>query len=153
MPEEVTFDKVYYNDPPYRFEAGTPPIVEAIGLAAAIDYIQKKDRDAIYTHEMALLNYAHERLESVQSLYIYGRALNKGAIISFELEGIHAHDVATFVDRQGVAIRAGTHCAQPLLKHLGLTSICRASLAMYSNREDIDQLVEALEKARIFFNG
>ncbi|MCL6230075.1 cysteine desulfurase [Bartonella bilalgolemii] len=153
MIEEVTLDKVSYNVPPYRFEAGTPPIVEAIGLAAAIDYIQEKDRDAIYTHEMALLNYAHERLEAVQSLHIYGRAFNKGTIISFELEGIHAHDVAMFVDRQGVAIRAGTHCAQPLLQHLGLTSICRASLAMYSNREDIDQLVEALEKARIFFNG
>ncbi|KEC56844.1 cysteine desulfurase [Bartonella rochalimae] len=153
MLEEVTLDKVSYNSPPYRFEAGTPPIVEAIGLAAAIDYIQEKDRNAIYTHEMALLNYAHERLETVQSLHIYGRALNKGAIISFEFEDIHAHDVAMFVDRQGVAIRAGTHCAQPLLQHFGLTSICRASLAMYSNREDIDQLVEALEKARIFFNG
>ncbi|MEL6088706.1 cysteine desulfurase [Bartonella schoenbuchensis] len=153
MINEVTIDKVSYNSPPYRFEAGTPPIVEAIGLAAAIDYIQEKDRNAIYAHEMALSTYAHEGLETVKSLHIYGRSPNKGAIISFQIEGIHAHDIAMFIDRQGVAIRAGTHCAQPLLQHFGLTSTCRASLAMYNNHEDIDQLVEALEKARKFFNG
>ncbi|EJF90159.1 cysteine desulfurase [Bartonella melophagi] len=153
MINEVTIDKVSYNSLPYRFEAGTPPIVEAIGLAAAIDYIQEKDRNAIYAHEMALSTYAHEGLETVKSLHIYGRSPNKGAIISFQIEGIHAHDIAMFIDRQGVAIRAGTHCAQPLLQHFGLTSTCRASLAMYNNHEDIDQLVEALEKARKFFNG
>ncbi|ENN93658.1 cysteine desulfurase [Bartonella bovis] len=153
MINEVTIDKVSYNSPPYRFEAGTPPIVEAIGLAAAIDYIQQKGRDTIYAHEMALSTYAHERLESIKSLHIYGRSPNKGAIISFQIEGIHAHDIAMFIDRQGVAIRAGTHCAQPLLQHFGLTSTCRASLAMYNNHEDIDQLVETLEKARKFFNG
>ncbi|WP_413154661.1 cysteine desulfurase [Bartonella sp. cb54] len=153
MIEDVTIDKVSYNAPPYRFEAGTPPIAEAIGLAAAIDYMQKKDRNAIHAHETALLAYAHEQLETVKSLRIYGRSPHKGAIISFEMEGIHAHDIAMFIDRQGVAIRAGTHCAQPLLQHFGLTSTCRASLAMYSNHEDIDQLVEALEKARTFFNG
>ncbi|WP_208438931.1 aminotransferase class V-fold PLP-dependent enzyme, partial [Bartonella grahamii] len=97
--------------------------------------------------------YAHERLETVKSLCIYGRSPHKGTIISFEIKGIHAHDIAMFIDRQGVAIRAGTHCAQPLLQHFGLISACRASLAMYSNHEDIDQLVEALEKARTFFNG
>ncbi|EJF94152.1 cysteine desulfurase [Bartonella taylorii] len=153
MIEDVTIDKVFYNAPPYRFEAGTPPIAEAIGLAAAIDYIQKKDRNAIHAHETALLSYAHERLETVKSLCIYGRSPHKGTIISFEIKGIHAHDIAMFIDRQGVAIRAGTHCAQPLLQHFGLISACRASLAMYSNHEDIDQLVEALEKARTFFNG
>lgn len=153
MIEDVTIDKVLYNAPPHRFEAGTPPIAEAVGLAAAIDYMQKKDRNAIHAHEAELLSYAHERLETVKSLRIYGRSPHKGAIISFEMEGIHAHDIAMFVDRQGVAIRAGTHCARPLLQHFGLTSACRASLAMYSNHEDIDQLVEALEKARIFFNG
>ncbi|WP_332060865.1 cysteine desulfurase [Bartonella sp. CB74] len=153
MIEDVTIDKVSYNAPPYRFEAGTPPIAEAIGLAAAIDYMQKKDRNAIHAHETALLAYAHEKLETVKSLRIYGRSPHKGAIISFEIDGIHAHDIAMFIDRQGVAIRAGTHCAQPLLQHFGLTSTCRASLAMYSNHEDIDQLVEALEKARTFFNG
>ncbi|EJF77377.1 cysteine desulfurase, SufS subfamily [Bartonella sp. DB5-6] len=153
MIEDVTIDKVFYNAPPYRFEAGTPPIAEAIGLAAAINYIQKKDRNAIHAHETALLSYAHEGLETVKSLHIYGRSLHKGTIISFEIEGIHAHDIAMFIDRQGVAIRAGTHCAQPLLQHFGLISACRASLAMYSNHTDIDQLVEALEKARTFFNG
>ncbi|WP_273759965.1 cysteine desulfurase [Bartonella sp. ML70XJBT.G] len=153
MIEDVTIDKVLYNAPPHRFEAGTPPIAEAVGLAAAIDYIKQKDRNAIHAHEAKLLSYAHERLETVKSLRIYGHSPHKGAIISFEMQGIHAHDIAMFVDRQGVAIRAGTHCAQPLLQHFGLTSACRASLAMYSNYEDIDQLVEALEKARIFFNG
>ncbi|WP_019218630.1 cysteine desulfurase [Bartonella florencae] len=153
MIEDITVDKVSYNAPPHRFEAGTPPIVEAIGLAAAINYMQKKDRNAIHAHERALLSYAHERLKMVKSLHIYGSSPDKGAIVSFEMAGIHAHDIAMFVDRQGVAIRAGTHCAQPLLQHFGLTSACRASLAMYSSHKDIDQLVEALEKARIFFNG
>ncbi|WP_336279287.1 aminotransferase class V-fold PLP-dependent enzyme [Bartonella sp. CB175] len=153
MIEDVTTEKVLYNAPPSRFEAGTPPIVEAIGLAAAIDYIQREDKNAIHAHEATLLAYAHEKLETVKSLRIYGRSPHKGAIISFEIEGIHAHDIAMFIDRQGVAIRAGTHCAQPLLRHLGLTSACRVSLAMYNNHEDIDQLVEALEKARTFFNG
>ncbi|MCZ2204278.1 cysteine desulfurase [Bartonella sp. A05] len=152
MIEEVTVDKVSYSTLPYRFEAGTPPIVEAVGLAAAIDYVREKNRTAIHAHEVALLDYAHNKLETVKSLHIYGRSPNKGAIISFEVEGIHAHDIAMFIDRQGVAIRAGTHCAQPLLQRFGLTSTCRASLAMYSNHEDIDQFVEALEKARMFFN-
>ncbi|MCZ2158774.1 cysteine desulfurase [Bartonella sp. 220] len=153
MVEDVTTDKVSYNAPPYRFEAGTPPIVQAVGLAAAINYVQEKDRNAIHAHESALLAYAHEKLEMVKSLRIYGRSPHKGAIISFEMDGIHAHDIAMFIDRRGVAIRAGTHCAQPLLQRFGLTSICRASFAMYNTHEDIDQLVEALEKARTFFNG
>ncbi len=153
MIEEVTTDKVSYNAPPYRFEAGTPPIAEAIGLAAAIDYIQEKGLSIIHAHEMSLLAYAHEKLKKVESLRIYGHSPNKGAIISFVIEGIHPHDVAMFIDRKGVAIRAGTHCAQPLLQRFGLTSICRASLAMYNTQEDIDQLVEALKETRTFFYG
>ncbi|WP_144754116.1 cysteine desulfurase [Bartonella saheliensis] len=153
MIEEVTTDKVLYNAPPYRFEAGTPPIVEAIGLAAAIDYIQERGLSTIHAHEMSLSAYAHEKLQTVESLRIYGRSPNKGAIISFAIEGIHAHDIAMFIDRKGVAIRAGTHCAQPLLQRFGLTSICRASLAMYNTQEDIDQLVKALKETRTFFNG
>ncbi|WP_455466868.1 cysteine desulfurase [Bartonella sp. B39] len=153
MVEDVATDKVFYNAPPYRFEAGTPPIVEAIGLAAAINYVQEKGRNAIYAHEKALLAYAHEKLETVETLRTYGHSPNKGAIISFTIEGIHAHDVAMFIDRKGVAIRAGTHCAQPLLQRFGLTSICRASFAMYNTYEDIDILVEALKEARTFFNG
>ncbi|QEE09299.1 cysteine desulfurase [Bartonella kosoyi] len=153
MIEVVTTDKVSYNAPPYRFEAGTPPIAEAIGLAAAIDYIQEKGRSTIHAHEMSLLAYAHEKLKTVESLRIYGHSPNKGAIISFAIEGIHAHDIAMFIDRKGVAIRAGTHCAQPLLQRFGLTSICRASFAMYNTQEDVDQLVEALKETRTFFNG
>ncbi|WP_455477547.1 aminotransferase class V-fold PLP-dependent enzyme [Bartonella sp. B41] len=152
MIEDVTTNKVSYNLPPYRFEAGTPPIAEAVGLAAAIEYVMKKDMNAIHSHENKLLAYAQERLKTIKSLRIYGHAPHKGAIISFEINGIHAHDIAMFVDQQGVAIRAGTHCAQPLLQHFGLTSACRVSLAMYNNYEDIDQLVKALEKARSFFN-
>ncbi|MBB4076401.1 cysteine desulfurase/selenocysteine lyase [Bartonella fuyuanensis] len=153
MIEEVTTDKVFYNAPPFRFEAGTPPIVESIGLAAAIDYIQGKGRSTIHAYEMSLLAYAHEKLKTIESLRIYGHSPNKGAIISFTIEGIHAHDIAMFVDQKGVAIRAGTHCAQPLLQRFGLTSICRTSLAMYNTQEDIDQLVEALQETRTFFNG
>ncbi|UNF29995.1 cysteine desulfurase [Bartonella krasnovii] len=153
MIEEVTTDKVLYNAPPYRFEAGTPPIVEAVGLAAAIDYIQERGLSTIHAHEMSLSAYAHEKLKTVESLRIYGHSPNKGAIISFTIEGIHAHDIAMFIDRKGVAIRAGTHCAQPLLQRFGLTSICRASLAMYNTQEDIDQLVKALKETRTFFNG
>ncbi|WP_273788930.1 cysteine desulfurase [Bartonella sp. ML70XJBT] len=153
MIEEVTTDKVLYNAPPYRFEAGTPPIVEAIGLAAAIDYIQERGLSTIHAHEMSLSAYAHEKLKTIESLRIYGHSPNKGAIISFTIEGIHAHDIAMFIDRKGVAIRAGTHCAQPLLQRFGLTSICRASLAMYNTQEDIDQLVKALKETRTFFNG
>ena len=108
---EVTEDNVTYNDPPHRFEAGTPPIVQAIGLGAALDYMEKVGREAIAAHEADLTNYAHERLRSINSLRIFGDAPDKGAIISFELKGIHAHDVSMVIDRAGVAVRAGTHCA------------------------------------------
>lgn len=151
MIEDVTIENVIYNQPPHRFEAGTPPIVEAIGLGAALDYMDRLGRDAILQHEHALSAYAHERLGAVEGLGIIGRAPDKGGIISFNLAGIHAHDVSMFLDRQGVAIRAGTHCAQPLLKRFDVTSTCRASLALYNNRADIDQLAEALTKARTFF--
>ncbi|KEG19685.1 cysteine desulfurase [Bartonella bacilliformis] len=153
MIEEITVDQVSYNSLPYRFEAGTPPIVEAVGLATAINYIDEKNKNSIHAHELELLAYMHERLETVKSLRIYGRAPNKGPIVSFTIEGIHPHDIAMFIDREGIAIRAGTHCAQPLLQHFSSTSTCRASLAMYNNHEDVDQLVKALEKARTFFNG
>jgi cysteine desulfurase/selenocysteine lyase len=148
---EVTEDMVTYNDPPHRFEAGTPPIVQAIGLGAALDYMQSVGREAIAAHEADLKTYAHERLRSINSLRIFGDAPDKGAIVSFELKGIHAHDVSMVIDRAGVAVRAGTHCAQPLLKRFGVTSTCRASFAMYNTRAEVDSLVEALEKARKFF--
>ena len=151
MIEEVTLDGVTYNDPPHRFEAGTPPIVQAIGLGHALDYIEHVGRDAIAAHEAELRAYAHEQLGRINSLRIIGNAPDKGAIVSFELEGIHAHDVSMLIDRSGIAVRAGTHCAQPLLTRFGATSTCRASFGMYNTRDEVDKLAEALEKARSFF--
>ncbi|KQT48801.1 cysteine desulfurase [Aureimonas sp. Leaf454] len=148
---EVTEDNVTYNAPPHRFEAGTPQIVQAIGLAASLRYMENLGRSAIAAHEEHLRDYAHERLGAVNSLRIYGRAPGKGAIVSFDLEGIHAHDVAMVIDREGVAVRAGTHCAQPLLKRFGATSTCRASFGLYNTVAEIDILAEALDKARRFF--
>jgi cysteine desulfurase/selenocysteine lyase len=152
MIEEVTLDRVTYNSPPHRFEAGTPPIVEAIGLAAAVRYMESIGRDAILNHENRLRDYAHERLTALNSIRIIGKAQAKGAIISFEMKGAHAHDVATVIDRSGVAVRAGTHCAQPLLARFGTTSTCRASFAMYNTIGEIDTFVEALTKAEHLFS-
>lgn len=148
---DVSEEAVTYNDPPHRFEAGTPPIVQAIGLGHALDYMEKVGRAAIAAHEADLTAYATERLRAVNSLKVFGNAPGKGGIFSFELEGIHAHDVSMVIDRQGVAVRAGTHCAQPLLKRFGVTSTCRASFAMYNTRAEVDKLAEALEQARKFF--
>ncbi|ATN34573.1 cysteine desulfurase [Rhizobium sp. ACO-34A] len=148
---EVTQDVVTYNDPPHRFEAGTPPIVQAIGLGYALDYMESLGREAIAAHEESLRAYAHERLSAINSLRIIGNAPGKGSIFSFELAGIHAHDVSMLIDRRGVAVRAGTHCAQPLLARFGVTSTCRASFALYNTREEVDALADALDYARTFF--
>ncbi|MCK7611530.1 cysteine desulfurase [Roseibium sediminicola] len=148
---DVTEDIVTYNDPPHRFEAGTPPIVQAIGLGAALDYMDALGRDNIARHEAELKDYAHQKLREINSLRIFGDAPGKGAIVSFELEGAHAHDVATIIDRAGVAVRAGTHCAQPLLARYGVTSTCRASFGLYNTRSEVDALYEALLKAQSFF--
>lgn len=151
MIAEVTQDRITYNDPPHRFEAGTPPIIEAVGLAAALDYMRDVGRDNIARHEKALGDYAMERLSAMNSLTIFGKAPGKGAIISFEMKGAHAHDVATIIDHSGVAVRAGTHCAMPLLTRFGVTSTCRASFAMYNTMEEVDKLAEALVKAQSLF--
>ena len=148
---EVTEDAVTYNDPPHRFEAGTPPIVQAIGLGYALDYMEKVGREAIARHEADLAAYAAERLQAVNSLRVFGTAPGKGGIFSFELAGLHAHDVSMVIDRQGVAVRAGTHCAMPLLKRFGVTSTCRASFGMYNTRAEVDALADALDYARKFF--
>ena len=148
---DVTEDIVTYADPPHRFEAGTPPIVQAIGLGAALDYMDSIGRERIARHEADLCAYAHERLSTINSLRIFGTAPGKGAIVSFEIEGAHAHDVATIIDRAGVAVRAGTHCAQPLLAKYGVTSTCRASFGLYNTRAEVDALYEALIKAQSFF--
>jgi cysteine desulfurase/selenocysteine lyase len=151
MIEEVTTDRVTYNDPPHRFEAGTPPIVQAIGLGAAANYLRRIGRGRIHAHEMALSDYAHERLSRINSLRIYGRAKGKGAIISFDMKGAHPHDIGTVLDRRGIAVRAGTHCAQPLLSRFGVTATCRASFALYNTVEEVDKLAEALLKAEGLF--
>jgi cysteine desulfurase/selenocysteine lyase len=152
MIEHVTMDSVTYNEPPHRFEAGTPPIVQAIGLGAALDYIESLGRENIRAHEDALRDYAHERLSRLNSLRIIGRARDKGAIVSFEMRGAHAHDVATVIDRSGVAVRAGTHCAMPLMQRFGVTSTCRASFALYNTMEEVDALAEALTRAEAMFS-
>ncbi|MEE9375335.1 MAG: cysteine desulfurase [Rhizobiaceae bacterium] len=149
---DVTKDGVTYNDPPHRFEAGTPPIVQAIGLGAALDYLETLGLDNIAAHELDLRDYAREQLQKINSLRIIGDTPNKGSIFSFELEGIHAHDVSMVIDRAGVAVRAGTHCAQPLMDRFGVTSTCRASFGLYNTRAEVDALVDALIKAQKFFS-
>ncbi|MEP9350502.1 cysteine desulfurase [Xanthobacter sp. KR7-225] len=151
MIREVTEDFVTYGVPPHRFEAGTPPIVQAIGLGAAMDYVSAIGRAAIAAHEHDLALYAQERLGALNSVRIIGRAPGKGAIVSFEMKGAHPHDVATVLDRWGVAVRAGTHCAQPLLARYGATATCRASFALYNTRAEVDRLADALVKAQDLF--
>jgi cysteine desulfurase / selenocysteine lyase len=151
MIREVFQDRVTYGDPPHRFEAGTPAIVQAIGLGAAIDYIQSVGKARIRAHEKALLDYATDRMREINSLRIIGNAKDKGAIVSFEMKGAHAHDFATIIDRSGIAVRAGTHCAMPLLERFRVSATCRASFALYNTREEVDSLVQALIKAQEFF--
>ena len=147
----VTEDTVTYNDAPHRFEAGTPAIVEAVGLGVALDYMMALGRENIAAHEASLNAYAMERLGEMNSIRIFGKAKDKGAIVAFEMKGAHAHDVATVIDRAGVAVRAGTHCAMPLLARYGVTSTCRASFGLYNTTEEVDALVEALRKAEALF--
>jgi cysteine desulfurase/selenocysteine lyase len=151
MIRSVTFEKTTYNDPPYKFEAGTPHIAGAIGLAAAIDYLAAIGLDRIAAWEHELLVYGTEALERVPGLRLIGTARRKAAVLSFVLEGVHAHDIATILDRQGIAIRAGHHCAQPVMERFGLTATSRASLAFYNTRQEIDALVEGLGKVREIF--
>ncbi|AKR55766.1 Cysteine desulfurase [Devosia sp. H5989] len=151
MIDTVTVDGITYNEPPHRFEAGTPPIVQAIGLGAAIDYVDALGRDAVAEHEAELTAYAQERLQRINSLRLIGTAPGKGGIFSFAIDGAHAHDISTILDRYGIAVRAGTHCAMPLLNRFGVTSTCRASFGLYNGKDDVDALVEGIEKARTFF--
>jgi cysteine desulfurase/selenocysteine lyase len=151
MIREVFEDRVSYGEPPHKFEAGTPPIVQAIGLGAAIDYVGSIGKARIRAHEAELVKYAHERLREINSLRIIGTAREKGAIVSFEMKGAHPHDVATIIDRSGVAVRAGTHCVMPLLARFGVSATCRASFSLYNTKPEIDRLAEALMKAQDFF--
>jgi cysteine desulfurase/selenocysteine lyase len=151
MIAQVSMDAITYGDPPHRFEAGTPPILEAIGLGAAIDWLQALDRDAIAAHEHALYARVREGLAGANWLRVIGEAPGKGAILSFTVDGAHAHDVAQILDRYGVAVRAGTHCAEPLMRRFGATSSARASFALYNTPEEADVFVEALTKTQAFF--
>jgi cysteine desulfurase/selenocysteine lyase len=147
----VSMDEISYADPPHRFEAGTPPIIEAIGLGAAIDWLAGQDRLAIAEHEHSLYAHVRERLQGFNWLRVIGEAPGKGAILSFTVVGAHAHDVAQILDRYGVAVRAGTHCAEPLMRRFGVTSSARASFALYNTQEEADAFVDALTKTQAFF--
>ena len=151
MIREVYEDRIIYGDLPHKFEAGTPPIVQAIGLGAAVDYVNSIGKARIAAHEASLLAYAEERLRAINSLRIFGAAADKGPIVSFEIKGAHPHDVATIIDRSGIAVRAGTHCVMPLLARFGVTATCRASFGLYNTRAEVDALAQALIKAQDFF--
>ena len=153
MIDDVETDTSTYALPPHRFEAGTPPIAETIGLGAAIGFVQSIGMEALRDHEMDLLRYGHQRLAAVEGLNIIGQAVGKSGVISFTLDEVHPHDISTLIDQDGVAIRAGHHCAQPLMKFYGLSSTARASVAVYNQRSDFDQLAESLEKVNRIFKG
>ena len=148
MIREVGREVVTYADPPLKFEAGTPPITQMIGLGAALDYLGEVGMDNIAAHEREVRDYAQERLDGLNWLTVHGRSATKGAIFSMSMQGAHPHDVSTIIDARGVAIRAGHHCAQPLMAHLGETATVRASCGMYTTTAEIDALVEGLERCR-----
>lgn len=151
MIESVTKEKVTYAQPPHRFEAGTPPIAEAIGLGAALEYLSALDRKAIATHESELLAHATEELANLDRIQIFGRSSEKGALITFATEGVHPHDVSTLLDRAGVAVRAGNHCAQPLMERLGITASTRASFAFYNTHAEVEALIRGVRDVLEFF--
>jgi len=152
MIREVHKDEVTYNDPPMKFEAGTPGIVQMIGMGAALDYMMAIGMDKIAAHEAGLRDYAMSRLGGLNWLQVQGTTPNKAALFSFTLDGAaHAHDISTILDKKGVAVRAGHHCAGPLMDHLGLTATCRASFGMYNTKAEVDVLIEALELAHELF--
>jgi len=151
MIELVTFEKTTFNVLPHKFEAGTPNIAGVIGLGAALDYVCQFDRSEIAAHEQALLDYATEKLRGINQLKLIGTARDKASIISFVLDGIHPHDAGTILDQEGIAVRTGHHCAQPLMQRFALTATVRASFGMYNTAEDVDRLVKGLEKTRAIF--
>ncbi|NDW43364.1 cysteine desulfurase [Ruegeria sp. PrR005] len=152
MIKEVTKDTVIYNDPPMKFEAGTPGIVQTIGFGVALEYLMDLGMENIAAHEAGLRDYASQRFAGLNWLNVQGHAPGKAAIFSFTLEGAaHAHDISTILDKKGVAVRAGHHCAGPLMEHLGVTATCRASFGLYNTREDVDTLIDALELAHELF--
>ncbi len=152
MIREVSRDGVIYNDAPMKFEAGTPGIVQTIGLGVALDYMMDVGMEAIAAHERILRDYARSRLDGLNWLNVQGQSATKGAIFSLTIDGAaHAHDISTVLDKKGVAVRAGTHCAMPLMEHMGVGATCRASFAMYNTVEEVDVLVDALELCHELF--
>ena len=151
MIERVTFERTTFAPPPARFEAGTPPIAAATGLQAAIDYVASFDQAAVSAHEHDLLAYATERLGALNSVRLYGTAPGKAAIISFTMDGVHPHDIGTILDRAGVAVRVGHHCAQPLMDHFDIAGTVRASFGLYNTRADVDRLIDGLDEVREIF--
>lgn len=152
MIRDVTKDTVTYNDDPMRFEAGTPGIVQTIGMGVALDYMMSIGMDNIAAHEADLFTYANERLRGLNWLQLQGNPAQKAAIFSFTIDGAgHAHDISTVLDKKGVAVRAGTHCAMPLMEHMGVSATCRASFGMYNTRAEVDKLVDALELCHDLF--
>jgi cysteine desulfurase/selenocysteine lyase len=152
MIEDVFEDRVTYNDPPFKFEAGTPPILQAIGLGAAIDWYSQYDFSEIHAHENYVYNHAVEQLISIEDFKIIGNAENKGPVLAFNINGIHAHDVAQILDKYGVAIRAGQHCTQPLMNSFGIHSTARASFGIYNTIEEADRFVDGLKRAINFLS-
>lgn len=150
MIDKVTFERTTYAPAPTRFEAGTPHITGVVGLSAAIDYVQAIGLDAIHAHECALVGQARAALEALNSVRVFGPGDSAG-ILSFEVEGVHPHDVGTILDEGGVAIRAGHHCAQPLMRHLGVEATARASFGLYSDESDVDALVRGIARVRKIF--
>jgi len=151
MISSVSFERSTWAEVPHKFEAGTPAIIEAIGLKAAIGYVLGIGYEAIAAHEAALTDHALARLSVIEGISIMGRAQDRGGVISFLMAGAHAHDVATLLDRQGIAVRAGQHCAEPLMRRLGVESTARASFGAYTTHEEVDVLADTLERVREFF--
>jgi cysteine desulfurase/selenocysteine lyase len=151
MIASVTFEKTTYNVLPEKFEAGTPDIAGAIGLGAAIDYVTGLRMDLVAAHEAALFAYAAERLSRVPGIRMIGTARDRAAVLSFVMNDVHPHDIGTVLDHQGIAIRTGHHCCQPLMARFGVPATARASLALYNTREDVDALVEGLDEVRRVF--
>jgi len=152
MIREVGRDHVTYNDAPMKFEAGTPGIVQTIGLGVALEYMMGLGMEAIASHETDLRHYAESRFQGLNWLQVQGQAADKGAIFSFTLDGAaHAHDISTVLDKRGIAVRAGSHCAMPLMEHLGINATCRASFGVYNTRQEVDALVDALELCHDLF--
>lgn len=150
MVQSVSKENILYADPPYRFEAGTPPIIEAAGFGAALNWLQDLDRDALAAHEDLLLHKVEDGLRQYTDICIIGQAAGKGAVCSFTIDGMHAHDIAQLMDKYGIAIRAGTHCAEPLMHRFGISSSCRVSFAAYNLEEEVDIFLQALSKVRKF---